>query len=150
MPHVDTTQRLRLRCPERVFLEGFLRGEIAATEELERHLDACVACQQRLDQLALAAKVASHQEDRPSWTPSDDLWQRLGRLPTPQNASSATQPAVMGLPDIPGYQLIRILGEGGMGVVYEGIQKNLGRAAAVKTLRAQHVTAGLASRLRRE
>src|SRR5262249_5439313 len=36
-----------------------------------------------------------------------------------------------------GYQLVRLLAEGGMGVVYEAVQLNLARRVAVKILNAE-------------
>jgi serine/threonine protein kinase len=38
------------------------------------------------------------------------------------------------LPQIPGYDIVRVIGEGGMGVVYEARQRNLGRTVAVKMI----------------
>ena len=41
-------------------------------------------------------------------------------------------------PEIPGYEVIALIGRGGMADVYEGIQKTLGRRVAIKIRRARH------------
>jgi serine/threonine protein kinase len=47
------------------------------------------------------------------------------------------------------YQIVRRIGSGGVGVVYEGIQKSLGRRVAIKTLTQGHLSSHV-SRFRRE
>jgi serine/threonine-protein kinase PpkA len=45
-----------------------------------------------------------------------------------------------GMPDIPGYRLLRILGHGGMSTVYLGQQLSLGREVAIKLMRQEALT----------
>lgn len=45
-----------------------------------------------------------------------------------------------GMPEIPGYRLMRILGHGGMSTVYLGQQLSLGREVAIKVMRQEALT----------
>src|ERR1700733_11467971 len=56
-------------------------------------------------------------------------------LPSPAQTFSTTGPGGPGpLPDLPGYELLRELGRGGMGVVYLARQVKLNRLTAVKMI----------------
>jgi eukaryotic-like serine/threonine-protein kinase len=54
------------------------------------------------------------------------------------------------LPSIPGYELLRELGRGGMGVVFEARQCALGRVVTVKTLPSHFTSPEELTRFRRE
>ncbi len=51
-----------------------------------------------------------------------------------QTESSAPLPDVSILPDAPGYEIIRLIGRGGMGIVYEARDKRLQRIVALKMI----------------
>lgn len=54
------------------------------------------------------------------------------------------------LPVIEGFKLIRVIGQGGMGIVYEAIDDTLQRSVAIKTLPSAMVTEDVVERLERE
>lgn len=86
---------------------------------------------------------------RSDWT----LEELKGRFPnvahellaTTAQEAQAAGPAVGKLPTIPGYQVYRVLGRGGMGIVYEAHDPQLDRHVAIKMLHAaQHSPGGRA------
>lgn len=74
----------------------------------------------------------------PQDTLAPDLTQRSihpGRpLPPSDPARQSPEPP----PEIPGFELIRVLGEGGMGRVFLANQRSLGRPVAIKALKTSH------------
>lgn len=54
------------------------------------------------------------------------------------------------LPSVPGYEIIRVIGQGGMGVVYQARQIELGRSVAIKMIWGPRLRAALVARFRVE
>jgi tRNA A-37 threonylcarbamoyl transferase component Bud32/mono/diheme cytochrome c family protein len=54
------------------------------------------------------------------------------------------------LPAVPGYEILRVVDQGGMGVVYEAVQIALGRRVAVKMMASPHLAPRLVARFRAE
>jgi serine/threonine protein kinase len=81
-----------------------------------------------LAQLNEAASLVSFHYGRPTETCSE-----LGPMAVPP-VEVAARPVDQ--VNIPGYQIVRELGRGGMGVVYHAVQTALGRPVAIKMIRA--------------
>ncbi|VTS06587.1 serine/threonine-protein kinase [Tuwongella immobilis] len=83
-------------------------------------------------------------------TTQTHLLQQSTQLPVPSPSPALTGVEVSPL-EIPGYTIIREIGRGGMGTVYEGLQQSLKRRVAIKVLEEQMGTrAGFAARFELE
>ena len=122
---------------------------------VEDHVQGCPACQQMLEELTDPRHEGSARASR--WRGPDPSGPEAGVLgwlraqgpprrdegaastheqrPVRDAASPAADP--QRLPTIAGYQLVREISHGGMGVVYEAIELALGRRAALKLLPVQ-------------
>lgn len=149
--HVDLDLRLR-------------RGETILVEQyLERFPDLM------RDRVALLELIAAEYELRRQWQPrdpapeeylrrfpqyADELRDRLATevpYPGPPTLTpNSTRAAPLGVRSIPGYELLRELGRGGMGVVYEARHVELGRVVAIKTLPFAFASPEELARFRRE
>ena len=105
------------------------------------------------DVLALLARATPDGSEPSPTTPGIRWRRRAADLAAPAMSAEIPPPFAeeRALPERIGNCLIkRCLGEGGMGIVYEGEQQNPRRRVAIKLMRADTWSASLVSRFRRE
>lgn len=134
-----------MTCPNTDLLRCFANRSLAAeqAESLRRHIEACSACQQQLAGLPAInniGHVATVKDiDDGGLAADQGACQATLRFPTdgtaykPQDGAAGTRRP---LPEIAGYDVIDVIGCGGMGVVYKARQRDLDRWVALKMLPA--------------
>ena len=118
-------------------------------ETVSLHVQGCKSCRQILEQLRPDVRGASafaedlsvteaHGDDEdPKETDAqqrDGANQQTDRSPNHVRAADRSVPAARSLPAIAGFRIIREIGRGGMGVVYEAEEEVLSRRVALKVL----------------
>jgi serine/threonine protein kinase len=116
-------------------LSRFLRGELSDVEiqSLETHLSTCSICRSRLDESTAPAN---------EWHAlRDSLNDTEGSEATPGKEDMASLQKLLGPTDDPRmmgrigtYEIVGLLGRGGMGVVFKAFDPSLNRYVAIKML----------------
>ncbi|GAB5403011.1 MAG: serine/threonine-protein kinase [Aureliella sp.] len=121
--------------------------------ELVDHLDSCTFCQSQLDTDFASNNTAEliHQIQQ-SGVVGDEDFESEYATATPQHPESATRfleppshPELLGR--LGRYDIERVVGQGGMGVVFKAMDTELHRIVAVKAL-AEHLATSAPARLR--
>lgn len=150
-------------CPDRSRLQHLLEGRLTAADHatLARHLDMCEGCQRTLESLEAEARrcgsVDRPEEDGPALRRVIEELQH----DRPVGATETTLPSsptdwdpdldFLDPPARPGelgklgpYQVIGVIGRGGMGVVLKAFDPTLHRVVAIKVLHPSLATSGTA------
>jgi eukaryotic-like serine/threonine-protein kinase len=137
-------------CPSDDDLQALLAEDLtpARQTEIEAHLAACPDCQQSLEQLATGGgqwcnELRDIQATQP---PSESAyWPALkAKTPRPEKGSTGASLPYLSPPDKPGYigriehfDVVEVIGHGGMGVVVKAFDTCLERYVAIKILEPQ-------------
>lgn len=117
-------------CPPAAALDAIARGEPAADAGVAAHVETCLPCARFVEEVRkntefLRGVAVAHLARTATHSPAT-------RRPR-AGARGAGSPA-RGIEEIGGYRLVKEIGRGGQGVIYEAVQEDTKRKVAIKML----------------
>lgn len=144
-------------CPTPNSLRNYAVGscEDKLADEIEQHLALCPSCEETLAEfddtndsllrhLPLAGAEAESDVVQPAWL--DELRHGSPELMERKRERNAPAEAPQVLDELSAYELLGVLGRGGMGVVYRARHRQLNRIVAVKVVNPRLISAAEARR----
>ena len=127
------------RHPSRQELSSYLLGKLdeSAAEAIRKHLGRCVECRQQVEEMSadtFLGGIHAARDDGHTMSGRSERGETEagGGSPGPARPPANTLPPA--LADHPDYEVIRVLGRGGMGVVYLVENKLMGRKEVLKVV----------------
>lgn len=134
-------------CPEDSELRAFLQGT-STTDGIATHINECLRCQSRLDELSSGSVFEEEAAANLREAAVDDatrIAQALDEIKASGEQDSSDEvafpPGFLGPSDYPGaigrlgqYEMLQLLGRGGMGAVFKAYDPSLHRIVAIKLL----------------
>ena len=138
---------------------------VADQSELETHLENCAECRTHLEELAAEPhdwdKAATHLSNSDELRPQDwmvthptvaiDLEKKFAGAGTGSNVQHEFEDVPLDAPSHPemlgridGFEIEKVIGRGGCGVVYKGFDRELNRPVAIKVLAPHLASNGVA------
>lgn len=141
MEHCPTPETLRLYAADELPTDQ--------AERVDEHLERCKSCEKQVEELERLATGILYKELRNLSALRESLIFRHADDKTHENDSKLNQ---LELPEFIGsYKIHRVLGLGGMGIVYEAEQPTLKRRVAIKVVKPKHrLDADMLARFQRE
>src|SRR5262245_45586125 len=147
-------------CPDRRRLKDLLAGALPAElqESIARHVEDCGACQGMLEELATTswasrARRLGEEEAPPEMVLKEVIRNALGMetATADRPASANSDLSFLGNANTPGhlgrlghYEVLKLLGQGGFGLVFKAHDEKLDRIVAIKVLAPSLAASGLA------